>query len=106
MPSRSDVDLIFDTSYADIQPYLFKIKYNLSDAPPHRAAVRGAVEINEKRKGNGLEQLIVYAIELVEEEHKQFSEEETKVSSSNGRKRLLGTVLRESQVLCIAINLF
>ncbi|XP_039752898.1 autophagy-related protein 101 [Pararge aegeria] len=32
MPSRSDADLIFDTSYPDIQPYLFKIHYNLSDA--------------------------------------------------------------------------
>ncbi|XP_026736431.1 autophagy-related protein 101 isoform X4 [Trichoplusia ni] len=34
MPSRSDADLIFDTSYADIQPYLFKVHYNLSGAPP------------------------------------------------------------------------
>ncbi|XP_059052216.1 autophagy-related protein 101 [Achroia grisella] len=34
MPSRSDADLIFDTTYADIQPYLFKIHYNLSGAPP------------------------------------------------------------------------
>lgn len=34
MPSRSDADLIFDTSYPDIQPYLFKIHYNLSGAPP------------------------------------------------------------------------
>lgn len=33
MPSRSDADLIFDTSYPDIQPYLFKIHYNLSGAP-------------------------------------------------------------------------
>ncbi|XP_041979061.1 autophagy-related protein 101 isoform X2 [Aricia agestis] len=33
MPSRSDADLIFDTSYSDIQPYLFKIHYNLSGAP-------------------------------------------------------------------------
>ncbi|XP_045772562.1 serine/threonine-protein kinase kin-29-like isoform X2 [Maniola jurtina] len=32
MPSRSDADLIFDTAYPDIQPYLFKIHYNLSDA--------------------------------------------------------------------------
>ncbi|CAH0398265.1 unnamed protein product [Chilo suppressalis] len=34
MPSRSDADLVFDTSYSDIQPYLFKIHYNLSGAPP------------------------------------------------------------------------
>ncbi|CAH0715411.1 unnamed protein product, partial [Brenthis ino] len=32
MPSRSDADLVFDTSYTDIQPYLFKIHYNLSGA--------------------------------------------------------------------------
>lgn len=32
MPSRSDVDLIFDTSYADIQPYLFKVHYSLAGA--------------------------------------------------------------------------
>ncbi|XP_050684758.1 autophagy-related protein 101 [Leptidea sinapis] len=31
MPNRSDADLIFDTSYADIQPYLFKIDYKLSE---------------------------------------------------------------------------
>lgn len=30
MPSRSDVDLIFDTSFPDIQPYLFKIHYSLA----------------------------------------------------------------------------
>lgn len=28
MPSRLEVDNIFDTSYADIQPYLFKFKFN------------------------------------------------------------------------------
>ncbi|KAG7308510.1 hypothetical protein JYU34_005722 [Plutella xylostella] len=33
MPSRSDVDLIFDTSYGDIQPYLFKVHYSLAGAP-------------------------------------------------------------------------
>ncbi|GBP50213.1 Autophagy-related protein 101 [Eumeta japonica] len=33
MPSRSDVDLIFDTSYSDIQPYLFKIHKSLAGAP-------------------------------------------------------------------------
>lgn len=33
MPSRSDMDLVFDTSYCDIQPYLFKIHYSLAGAP-------------------------------------------------------------------------
>ncbi|XP_045498435.1 autophagy-related protein 101 [Colias croceus] len=31
MPNRSDADLIFDTSYPDIQPYLFAIKYKLPE---------------------------------------------------------------------------
>lgn len=60
--------------------------------------IRGAVKINEKRKENGLEQLDVYTIGLAEEAQKQSSEEETKVSSSNKRMRLLGTVLREPEV--------
>ncbi|XP_045448268.1 autophagy-related protein 101-like [Melitaea cinxia] len=33
MPRRSDLDLVFDTSYADIQPYLFEIRHNVSGAP-------------------------------------------------------------------------
>lgn len=28
MPSQSEMDLIFDTSYTDIQPYLFKCKFS------------------------------------------------------------------------------
>lgn len=28
MPSQSELDFVFDTSYPDIQPYLFKFKYN------------------------------------------------------------------------------
>lgn len=30
MPSQTEVDLVFDTSYVDIQPYLFKFKYSTS----------------------------------------------------------------------------
>lgn len=30
MPGQSDLDLIFDTSYADVQPYLFKVLYHTS----------------------------------------------------------------------------
>ncbi|KAG5887205.1 hypothetical protein JTB14_016690 [Gonioctena quinquepunctata] len=30
MPSQSELDLIFDTSYPDIQPYLFKVNYSIS----------------------------------------------------------------------------
>ena len=28
MPSQSDLDLIFDTSYSDVQPYLHKVLIN------------------------------------------------------------------------------
>lgn len=28
MPNQSEIDLIFDTSYPDVQPYLFKFKFN------------------------------------------------------------------------------
>lgn len=30
VPIQSDLDLIFDTSYEDVQPYLFKFNYNLA----------------------------------------------------------------------------
>ncbi|ENN77969.1 autophagy-related protein 101 isoform X3 [Dendroctonus ponderosae] len=30
MPSRSEVDLVFDTSYPDVQPFLFKMNYSIS----------------------------------------------------------------------------
>ena len=28
MPNQSELDLIFDTSFVDIQPYLFKVRLN------------------------------------------------------------------------------
>lgn len=28
MPNHSEIDLIFDTSFSDVQPYLFKFKFN------------------------------------------------------------------------------
>jgi autophagy-related protein 101 len=30
MPIHSELDLIFDTSYTDVQPYLFKVNYSIS----------------------------------------------------------------------------
>ncbi|KAJ8915999.1 hypothetical protein NQ315_016677 [Exocentrus adspersus] len=30
MPSQSELDLIFDTSYPEVQPYLFKVNYSIS----------------------------------------------------------------------------
>lgn len=37
MPSQSELDFVFDTSYTDIQPYLFKCKY--STAGPGESSV-------------------------------------------------------------------
>ncbi|XP_076355181.1 autophagy-related protein 101 isoform X1 [Tachypleus tridentatus] len=37
MPNQSELDLIFDTSYPDVQPYLFKISYQTCD--PGNASV-------------------------------------------------------------------
>lgn len=34
MPNQSELDLIFDTSFVDIQPYLFKISYGTSPFGP------------------------------------------------------------------------
>ncbi|XP_050350593.1 bifunctional coenzyme A synthase isoform X2 [Nymphalis io] len=60
--------------------------------------IRGAVKINEKRNENGLNKLDIYTIGLAEDTNKQSTEEEKKVSSSNQRMRLLGTVLREPEL--------
>lgn len=32
MPNQAEIDLIFDTSHTDVQPYLFKFKFSTSDA--------------------------------------------------------------------------
>ncbi|KAM3965113.1 bifunctional Phosphopantetheine adenylyltransferase - Dephospho-CoA kinase [Aphomia sociella] len=57
--------------------------------------VRGADKINEKRLENGLQPLDKYVVTLAQDSHPQRSqEEEDKVSSSNIRMRLLGTLLR------------
>lgn len=56
---------------------------------------RGAVKINEKRVELGLKPMETYIISMAEDLHPQRSqEEEGKVSSSNQRMRLLGTLLR------------
>lgn len=34
MPNQTELDLIFDTSYPDIQPYLFKFKFNTTGPSP------------------------------------------------------------------------
>ncbi|KAJ8731258.1 hypothetical protein PYW07_004422 [Mythimna separata] len=56
---------------------------------------KGATKINEKRKENGLQPMDVHVIGLVQDVRAQDSqEEEGKISSSNQRMRLLGTMLK------------
>lgn len=42
MPSQSDIDFVFDTSYPDIQPYLFQCKY--STAGPKESSVSNSMK--------------------------------------------------------------
>lgn len=56
--------------------------------------VRGADKINEARAANGLNKLVVDVINLEDDPYYQ-EHEETKISSSNHRMRLLGTRLKE-----------
>ena len=54
---------------------------------------KGCVAINKRRKENGLKELDVHLISIIEAEEKR-QEEEEKVSSSTTRLRLLGTRLK------------
>lgn len=42
MPSQSEIDFVFDTSYPDVQQYLFKCKYNT--AGPSESSVFHSME--------------------------------------------------------------
>ncbi|KAK9499479.1 hypothetical protein O3M35_002509 [Rhynocoris fuscipes] len=42
MPNHSEVDLIFDTTYPDVQPYLFKLSYTTSE--PSMSSVSSTVK--------------------------------------------------------------
>lgn len=55
--------------------------------------IKGGVKVNETRVENGIPKLDTYVIGLAADAQ-QSAEEETKVSSSNQRMRLLGTILR------------
>uniref|UniRef100_A0A182Q6C1 Bifunctional coenzyme A synthase n=1 Tax=Anopheles farauti TaxID=69004 RepID=A0A182Q6C1_9DIPT len=55
--------------------------------------VRGGAKVNELRQQNGLNQLQVYTIELLDDEG-TVEDKEDKISSSNQRMDLLGTRLR------------
>lgn len=56
---------------------------------------RGVETINKVRKENDLRLLEGHVVPLVEDEVRESAEEETKVSSSSMRMRLLGTVLQK-----------
>ncbi|XP_013194903.1 bifunctional coenzyme A synthase isoform X2 [Amyelois transitella] len=57
--------------------------------------VRGGVKVNEKRKENGLAPLDTYVINLAQDSSpNRAQDEEEKVSSSNLRMRILGTMIR------------
>ena len=55
---------------------------------------KGCVAINEKRREAGLNSLDIHLIDLAQDDNRQSSVEEEKISSSSGRMRLLGTRLR------------
>lgn len=62
---------------------------------------KGGELINDKRVSAGLQPLDTLTVPLVEEDKSTFDscdEEEHKVSSSNYRMRLLGTLLKPPQV--------
>ena len=57
--------------------------------------VRGAVKINQLRAEKHLKQLQVHIVKLVEDNNYCHEVEESKISSSNLRIRLLGTRLKD-----------
>uniref|UniRef100_A0A0K8TBU8 Cytidyltransferase-like domain-containing protein n=1 Tax=Lygus hesperus TaxID=30085 RepID=A0A0K8TBU8_LYGHE len=59
--------------------------------------MKGGQKVNEMRQKNGLDPLKIRSIQLVTEDLKCWDVEEEKVSSSNGRLRLLGTLLKEPE---------
>lgn len=64
--------------------------------------INGGKLINDKRKSAGLEPLDILPIPLLEEDkliEDCCAEEEKKISSSNYRMRLLGTLLKPPQVI-------
>lgn len=65
------------------------------------------MKINEKRIENGLQPLDLYTIGLAQDSHPDRTiDEEEKLSSSNQRMRLLGTVLKEPVVRLAYIKFF
>lgn len=70
--------------------------------------MKGGELINEKRLCAGLQALEILPLPLLEEKKSSIDccqEEENKISSSNYRMRLLGTVLKSPQVNNIIISM-
>lgn len=64
--------------------------------------IKGGELINDKRKSAGLQPLDILPVPLLEEDkliNDYCAEEEKKISSSNYRMRLLGTLLKPPQVI-------
>ncbi|XP_043910643.1 bifunctional coenzyme A synthase [Protopterus annectens] len=59
---------------------------------------RGGDAVNRKRLENGLTQLKIHALDLIQDSHRSAVQEEEKISSSSLRSRLLGTLLAPPQV--------
>jgi phosphopantetheine adenylyltransferase/dephospho-CoA kinase len=66
---------------------------------------KGGLKVNELRSQNNLSILDIHTVDILEAvpEH-TGDEEEEKISSSNSRMRLLGTRLKEPEVIVIWIN--
>lgn len=68
--------------------------------------LKGGQKVNEVRMKNGLNPLTIREIKLVNEEIRCWELEEEKISSSNGRLRLLGTLLRNPENVCMLLVFF
>lgn len=60
--------------------------------------LKGGELINDKRKSFGLKPLDIFSVKLIEEDNISDDVEERKVSSSNYRIKLLGTLIKPPKV--------
>jgi len=59
--------------------------------------------VNRKRAENGLDELAIHVVELIGDSNVDAGDEE-KVSSSNQRRHLLGTLLKQPYVMLMLLN--
>ncbi len=59
--------------------------------------------VNRKRAENGLDELAIHVVELIGDSNVNAGDEE-KVSSSNQRRHLLGTLLKQPYVMLMLLN--